>query len=133
MNIEFVNWLEEEMSRRDWTPADLARQAGLYKSTLSKILNRERSAGPEVCNALARALGLAPAVIFQRAGIMDKSPLTDLEQDELLSQLLSLAKQLSPAERRRLTRVAELYVAEQREDYTAEPGAGQGNGGTGRP
>jgi transcriptional regulator with XRE-family HTH domain len=127
--MDFVDWIEGQMRQRDWTPAELAKAAGMYPSTLSRILTRERSAGPEVCNALARALGLAPAVVFQRAGLMDRSPLTALEQDELLSQLLSLARQLTPAERRRLTRVAELYIQEQREGRTVAPGAGQGNGG----
>jgi transcriptional regulator with XRE-family HTH domain len=131
--MDFVDWLEDEMKRRGWAPAELAKAAGMYPSTLSRILTRERSAGPEACNALAKALGLAPAVVFQRAGIMDPSPLTGIERDELLSQLVTLARQLSPAERRRLTRIAELYVAEQQEDYTAAPEAGRGGGGTDRP
>jgi transcriptional regulator with XRE-family HTH domain len=121
--MDFVEWLEEQMQQRGWTPADLAKAAGMYPSTLSRVLNRERAAGAEVCNALARALGIAPAMVFQRAGLMDRSPLEGVEQDTVLSQLLTLARQLTPAERRRLANVAELYLREQQTRYEPATGA----------
>ena len=65
-----VDYLEDELHRRNWRPADLARAAGVPDATISHILNGSRRAGPDVCNAIARALGEPPERIFRLAGLL---------------------------------------------------------------
>jgi transcriptional regulator with XRE-family HTH domain len=65
-----VDYLEEQLQRRSWRPADLARAAGVPDATISHILNGSRRAGPEVCNAFARALDEPPEKIFRMAGLL---------------------------------------------------------------
>jgi transcriptional regulator with XRE-family HTH domain len=69
-----VEYLEGELQRRNWRPADLARAAGVPDATLSHILNGSRRAGPEVCNAVARALDEPPEKIFRIAGLLPPLP-----------------------------------------------------------
>lgn len=94
---DFANWLEDEMKRRGWHPADLAKAAGLYQSTLGNVLNRERSAGADVCTALARALKLPPEEVFRRAGLLPELPAPD--NDITLKRLYEYVKRLSPDDR----------------------------------
>jgi transcriptional regulator with XRE-family HTH domain len=78
-------WILEELSRRDWTPADLAKRADIHQATLSNILNGNRKAGPEICLAIAQALGEKPEKIFRMAGLLPPShgDMDDLSQDEV--------------------------------------------------
>lgn len=113
--MNFIEWLEAELRERDWTAAQLSRQAGLYPATVSRVLNGERSPGTEFCKAVALALNVPDEVVFRRAGLLD--PLPASKDDPMLADLVELAKQLTTEERRRLTRVAELYLREQQEKY----------------
>ena len=75
-----VEYLEEELISRSWRPADLARAASLPDATISHVLNGSRRAGPEVCNALARALDEPPEKIFRLAGLLP--PVAPVVEDE---------------------------------------------------
>jgi transcriptional regulator with XRE-family HTH domain len=80
-------WLEKEIVKRNWKPADLARAAGIPDATLSRILNETRGAGPEACTAIANALNVSPAYVFQLAGLLPPDPdaedLIDISDDEI--------------------------------------------------
>ncbi len=67
VTMDFAEWLEAEMKKRAWRPSELAKAAGLYQSTLGKVLNRERDAGAEVCTAIAYALKFPSEEVFRRA------------------------------------------------------------------
>ncbi len=71
---EFKEWIEQEMQKRGWRQADLARAGEMDPVTLNRILNMERKAGPDSCSAIARALGLPPEDVFRRAGLLPKLP-----------------------------------------------------------
>lgn len=81
---EFREWLEMQLKKRDWQPADLARRAGLGNSTITRILNDTRRAGPEVCVAIARALGERPEMVFRLAGLLPPEPQPAQDEDNLL-------------------------------------------------
>ncbi len=70
---DFAAWLAEEMETRDLGVRALARRAGTSPSSISNVLNRKRSAGTELCQALATGLGLPEEVVFQRAGLLRPS------------------------------------------------------------
>jgi transcriptional regulator with XRE-family HTH domain len=89
-----VEFLEEELQRRSWRPADLARAAGVPDATISHILNSSRRAGPEVCNAIARALDEPPEQIFRMAGLLPSLPPPVEEEREAVRILRSLSPDL---------------------------------------
>jgi len=90
---EFITWLEEELNRRDWQPADLARKANLGNSTITRILGETRKAGPEVCVAIAQALGEPPEKVFRLAGLLPPSPEPANGEDQLLIAFRQLPSQ----------------------------------------
>lgn len=102
--IDFAEWLEDEMEKRGWRPAELAKAAGLYQSTLWKVLNRERTAGADVCTALSRAMKLPPELIFRKAGLLPGLP--GPEDDPTFGELLSYVKRLSVKDRREVLKYA---------------------------
>lgn len=95
--MDFADWLESEMKKRAWRPSDLAKAAGLYQSTLGKVLNREREAGPDVCVSLADALKLPPEEVFRKAGLLPELP--GPEDEWTYKQLLDYMRRLTPKER----------------------------------
>jgi transcriptional regulator with XRE-family HTH domain len=87
-------WIEEQLQKRDWRPADLARVAGIKDATLSRILNETRQAGPDVCNAIAKALDEPPEKVFRLAGILPPLPPPVEEEREALGLLRNLPPDL---------------------------------------
>lgn len=67
----FVDWLKEEMDKRQWKPADLAREADISDAALSRILSkRDRKPGDELCKKIALALGEPAGKVFRLAGLL---------------------------------------------------------------
>jgi hypothetical protein len=89
-----IEYLEKELAGRSWRPADLARAARLPDATISHILNGSRRAGPEVCNALARALDEPPERIFRLAGLLPALPPEVEEETEAVRILRTLPPDL---------------------------------------
>lgn len=94
-----VNWIEEQLRLRDWRPADLARAAGVRDSTISRILNGNAKAGPELCSAMAEALDVSPVEVFRIAELLPASAgmVSELTQNE--AEMITLYRQLSPENR----------------------------------
>jgi transcriptional regulator with XRE-family HTH domain len=95
---KFVAWLEREMGDRRWTSADLARAAGVYTATVTRIRNGDRQPGADFCRGVARAFELPPDWVFRLAGLLP--PLPGTEDDLTLGEINEIAKNLSPEERR---------------------------------
>lgn len=95
MDIDFADWLVQEMNKRGWSQADLANAAGLNRQVISTYVNRQRSKpDSEVLTALARALRLPPEVVFRHAGLLPPvSPDTEYREE-----LLYLFSELPPDE-----------------------------------
>lgn len=79
-----IEWIEGQLRLRDWRPADLARAAGVRDSTISRVLNGNAKAGPELCNAMAGALDVSPVEVFRIADLLPPSvgSMNELTQDE---------------------------------------------------
>jgi transcriptional regulator with XRE-family HTH domain len=103
---EFIDWLEREMAARNWRPFELANAAGVYQSTLGKILNGERKVGPELAVKLAKALDLPPESVFRKAGLLPRTPGINLDQDLTLQELLAITRQMTADERREVLEYA---------------------------
>ncbi len=79
-----IEWLNEELSKRDWSLRELARRADISAGNLSQVMNYQRGAGPEFCRALARALRVPPEEVFRRAGLLPERPDYDAEEQRAL-------------------------------------------------
>ena len=91
----FSRWIKTELEKRDWKPADLARNARIKDATLSRILSGSRNAGPSACNGIAQAFGLSPEVVFRRAGLLPLLPPEVEEEQEVIAAL----RKMSPGDR----------------------------------
>jgi transcriptional regulator with XRE-family HTH domain len=87
---DFAEWLQFELDARGWAQIELTRRGGISSGAISKIMSGERKPGPDVCNAIAKALKIRPEIVFRSAGLLphlpDDDPLT-AEAEYLLSQL----------------------------------------------
>lgn len=77
MGNNFRTYVTKEMNKRGWSPSDLARAAGVAKSTISMNLNDNRQPGTILCNGIARAFGVPPEEIYRLAGILPSEPKTN--------------------------------------------------------
>lgn len=99
-NGTFVEWLEGELARKSWKPADLARAANISTGGLSHVLNGERRLGPDMALAIARALGVPPEVVFRKSGLLPELP--GPERDPTFQELLEVVKNMSVEERQEI-------------------------------
>lgn len=90
-------WILEELDKRGWQPADLARKAGLSTGSLSNILNGNRKPGPSVCVAIAQALDEPPELVFRKARLLP--PLIGPEESQTFDEILDFMKRLTEDER----------------------------------
>jgi transcriptional regulator with XRE-family HTH domain len=76
-------WLKEQMRRRDWTAARLAREAGVYPSVITRILLGERAAGATSASRIAKAFGISEIATYQGLGLFTEplEPRTVLEAE----------------------------------------------------
>jgi transcriptional regulator with XRE-family HTH domain len=81
--VDFVDWLETELRKRNMRPSDLARKADLDKGIISRTLNRERHPSAETLISIARGLSLPHEAIFRAAGLL---PAT-LKADDTLRRI----------------------------------------------
>ena len=94
---KFTVWILNELSKRNWKPADLAHKAGVSTGALSNVLNGNRKAGPEFCRAIAKALGEPEEKIFRLAGLL--SPLKTPEDEITLQEIWDMVKSMSVEQR----------------------------------
>lgn len=64
----FGYWLENELDKRDWLPADLARALGVKSGVISNWVSGQRRPSYESCLQIAEALGIDPDEVLRRAG-----------------------------------------------------------------
>lgn len=112
---DFVKWLENELNERRWKRADLARAAKLSQTSFSKIFSGERKPGPDLCNAIARALGIPEETVFRKAGLL---PATPEEDSAFIGQIVEVLNRMSVEQRQAVLRYS-LF------EYQREP-QGQG-------
>lgn len=98
--MKFKDWLENELTRRGWTAAELAKRAELSPSTLSRILDDDKDDYPVTAEAAKRiAMGLGEPLekVFVLAGLMPEYP---GENDPITHEITHLVKLLPDHERK---------------------------------
>ncbi len=79
-NNDFAEWLQNELTIRNWSQADLARASGVSRQAISEALSLRRAPGVIVLKAIGSALKIPNTVIFTKAGLIEKdesSPLLE--------------------------------------------------------
>ncbi len=90
-NMNFSEWLSNELIKRGWSQSELARKSGLTKGAIGNILREQRKhPQPDTIKAIARALGIPPERALQIAGIlpMKKDGSPTVEEANYLLQTL---------------------------------------------
>ncbi len=110
----FTDWLDEELARRNWRPADLARAAGISSATISHLYSGARKPGPEVAVAIAKGLNLPPEYVFRQAGLLP--PRTEVEEDLSFQQILAIMQDMTEEERKEIVDYALFRLRRGQED-----------------
>jgi len=98
MNSQFGDWLNAQLEERGWSQSELARRCNVTSVAISLVVNGERNPGPELCRAIAAALGLPEEKVFRLAGLLSQLPVDD--ETLVFQDVYEMMKNLTPAERR---------------------------------
>ena len=97
--VEFGIWIRSKREDKGWSQADLARESGLYRSIINNIENGVSNSSPATLNALAKALGQPPEMLFEMLNLLPaKNNLSEIkrrlihvaESEELLDSDIEL-------------------------------------------
>ncbi len=102
-----IEFLEENMKKRNWSQADLARKSGLDTSLVSNILAGRRNIGVTSANAIAKAFKIPPEIIFRKAGLLPEVP----DSSERLEELMYLYNLMPEEYQKDLINYAHVRIA----------------------
>jgi transcriptional regulator with XRE-family HTH domain len=106
VDINFSDWLLDEMNKRGWSQAELARASGLNRQSVSDYVNRRRTnPEPEALVAIAHAFKISPITIFRKAGLLPEG--SDNASFEDWQHLLT---QLLPEEQEEMRQIIEMKI-----------------------
>lgn len=88
---EIGKWLEQQLDQRGWSSSELARRADISQSSVSNVLTGKQIPGLEFCKGVAKALGVRPEELLQRAGHLPPMPTPVVEEREALRLLRGLS------------------------------------------
>lgn len=87
---ELTQWLNQEAERRGWSFREIARRGGLSSGAISNVMTGNAFAGWDLCVGIARALDVAPEVVFRKAGLLPSLPPAVEEEQEVVGILRNL-------------------------------------------
>jgi transcriptional regulator with XRE-family HTH domain len=117
MDEQFSDWLLNEMSKRKWSQADLARASGLNRQSISDYVNRRRTnPEPEALVAIAHGLTISPITIFRQAGLLPNS--SGSGEQVKFEDWEFLLKQMSPEDEAELRQIAELKIERRKKEQS---------------
>lgn len=123
---DFVTWVGEQLQSRNWSQAELARRGGFSTGALSRIMNRERMPGVEVCQAIARAFNMRDTDVMKIAGLAASTSPDDQAPSlrELISKFSQLSDEDQEAVLKHVRALDEMQQAEKRRALRLKPKAG---------
>ena len=113
MKQQFIDWLQEELRKRAWKPADLARTSGLAPSTISRILNGQVEPSDTGYSKIAKALNEPREKVFRLVGLLP--PLPPMGDGPILDEIVSVVKQLTEDEKEEILAYAQLRLRRQKD------------------
>ena len=81
---EFVSFIKEELKKRNWSHAELARRSGISQAHISRVLNSDYQPGLELLNSLSTSFNLPPEQLFRLANILPERTNSNQENEELI-------------------------------------------------
>lgn len=99
-------YLEDEMNKRGWSQADLARNSGLDPSLINNYLTGKRNVGINSVVSIAKAFGVRPDAVCRAIGLFPPIP----EATAQTEQLLHLFSQLDEADKTTIMRMIEVML-----------------------
>ncbi len=85
--VDFAFWLQQQLDDRAWKPTDLAKHSRLSDTAISRILRGQRKPDPDTLLAIAKALNVSPATVYQRAGLLPEENNRD-RINEVIEQIM---------------------------------------------
>ncbi len=82
-SMTFSTWLIDELNKRRLSRAELARRMGMSSTTITYVINGKRNPGPDLCQAIAKAFGLPPELVYRQAGLLPNNAAESHEFEEL--------------------------------------------------
>ena len=100
MKVDFVDWLQKELDKRNWNRSELVRQARakghkLTTSQVSRVMTREQIGTVEVIMAIASALDLPSEDVFRVRGRLSDSAIKVDPRAQLLAKEVSALPSVS--------------------------------------
>ena len=88
MDSNFVNWLKDQLQKRNWSQADLARASGVHKQTIHYYLTKSSNAPhAHVLAKIAYALELPVEQVYRVAGFLPRPPQINETIEQILHEL----------------------------------------------
>ena len=102
--MDFADWLQKELHKRNWSHNELARRSGVAQAQVSRVIAGKQGASPDLCIAIAKALELPRSEVFLARGWLVSYP-DDPYGPDLDPRAEKLAKEISalPKESRHVT------------------------------
>lgn len=116
MDINFSEWLLQQMRERDLSQSDFSRLTGLTRQAISYYTTGKSKQPDEFAlQKIAIALQLPPEEVYRAAGI----PLSKSEENKLIKQIAHLTKELPESEQKGILEFVKLRhrLSEERPSY----------------
>ena len=66
-------WINSKLRERGWSQAELARRAGVSRTSISDAISGKENVGSNLATAIARALDVSEMEVLQLAGIVQSN------------------------------------------------------------
>jgi transcriptional regulator with XRE-family HTH domain len=116
---KFSEWVDQELTKRNWTRADLSRLSGFSQTALSLVWKGDRNPGSSLCEGIAHAFSYPPEVVFRAAGLL---PPAD-EITEAVSRLNHSFVQLSQRDQDEVQAIIDMKIANAKQDIEQQRAA----------
>ena len=87
---EFVSFIKEELIKRSWSNAELAKRSGISQAHISRVLNGNYLPGIDLLKSFSHALNIPEEQLFRMAGILPERK----ELEPVNERMLHLFSQL---------------------------------------
>lgn len=74
VNTIFIDWLNNKLTEKGWTQADLSKRAQVSTAMISSVLSGRREPGINFCNSIASVLRVPPEDVYRLAGLLPSEP-----------------------------------------------------------
>jgi len=113
MSNELITWLTHKLDQLDWSHGKLARQSNVSRPLITQVLSGDVPPSADFCIKVAQALSESPEKVLRLAG---KLPPLPASEDVTLQELMDLAKNLPPEQRKELLRYTRYLIQSGQDD-----------------